>query len=58
VKFDELDQLLLAGMSEHEMNFQHGTREFGSIDKLAKNGEAMIKALETEVQKRLWDSTT
>lgn len=57
-KFDELDQLLLAAMSEHEMNFQHKAREFKSIDELAKTGEAMIKELEAEVQKRLWDSTT
>jgi hypothetical protein len=56
-KFDEVDQLLLAARSEHEMNFQHGSREFKSIDKLAKDGETMIKGLETEVQKRLWDST-
>jgi hypothetical protein len=56
-KFDELDQLLLAATSEHVMNFQDRTREFKSIDKLAKNGEAMIKALEIEVQKRLWDRT-
>jgi hypothetical protein len=39
------------------MNFQHQTREFASIDRLASEGERAIKALETEVQKRLWDST-
>lgn len=55
--FDELDQLMLAALSEHEMNFQHQTREFKSIDRLASDGEKMVKALEAEVQKRLWDST-
>jgi len=39
------------------MNFQHRTREFASIDRLASDGEEMVKALEAEVQKRLWDST-
>ncbi len=57
-KFDELDRLVLAAISGHQMNFQHKTREFKSIDRLAEEGEAMIKALEVEVQKRLWDSTT
>lgn len=57
-KFDELDRLVLAAISDHQMNFQHKTREFKSIDRLAHDGEAKIKALEIEVQKRLWDSTT
>jgi hypothetical protein len=56
-KFVELDNLLLAAMSEHQMNFQDRTREFGSIDKLASQGETMLKDLEAEVQKRLWDSS-
>ncbi|MBR0882718.1 MULTISPECIES: hypothetical protein [Bradyrhizobium] len=56
-KFEALDQLMLSAMSEHEMNFQHKTREFKSIDRLASDGEKMVKALEGEVQKRLWDST-
>jgi predicted Zn-dependent protease with MMP-like domain len=55
-KFVELDNLLLAAMSEHQMNFQDRTREFGSIDKLASEGETMLKSLEAEIQKRLWDS--
>jgi hypothetical protein len=56
-QFDALDQLMLSALSEHEMNFQHQTREFASIDRLASEGEKMVKALEAEVQKRLWDST-
>jgi hypothetical protein len=56
-QFDALDQLMLSAMSEHEMNFQHQSREFKSIDRLASEGEKMVKALEAEVQKRLWDST-
>jgi hypothetical protein len=55
-QFAALDELLLAALNEHAMNFQHGTREFASIDKLAKEGEDMITRLEAEVQKRLWDS--
>jgi hypothetical protein len=57
LQFDALDQLMLSALSEHEMNFQHRTREFTSIDRLASEGEKMVKALEAEVQKRLWDST-
>ena len=56
-KFDALDQLMLEALSEHEMNFQHQTREYASIDRLNSEGEKMVKALEGEVQKRLWDST-
>jgi len=48
---------MLAALSEHEMNFQHQTREYASIDRLNSEGEKMVKALEAEVQKRLWDST-
>lgn len=56
-QFDTLDQLILSALSEHELNFQHQTCEFKSIDRLALDGETMVKALETEVQKRLWDAT-
>jgi hypothetical protein len=57
-KFDELDQLMQSALSEHVMNFQHQTREFKFIDRLASpHSERMMKALEAEVQKRLWDST-
>jgi hypothetical protein len=31
-------------------------REFKSIDRLASEGEQMVKALEAAVQKTLWDS--
>lgn len=55
-KFDALDQLMLGALSEHTMNFQHKTREFKSIDRLASEGEKTVKELEAEVQKRLWDS--
>jgi hypothetical protein len=57
LQFDALDQVMLAALSEHTMNFQHQTREFVSIDRLAREGEKMVKTLEAEVQKRLWDST-
>jgi len=33
-QFNKLDELLLAALAEHEMNFQHQTREFKSIDSL------------------------
>jgi hypothetical protein len=56
-QFDSLDQLTQSALSEHVMNFQHQTREFESISRLASEGEKMVKALEAEVQKRLWDST-
>lgn len=56
-QFEQLDQLMLDALTEHQMNFQHKTREFKSIDRLASEGEKMVKALEGEVQKRLWDST-
>ena len=56
-QFVKLDELLLSAMSEHEMNFQHKTREFRSIDMLGSQGETMLKNLEFEIQKRLWDST-
>jgi hypothetical protein len=56
-QFEALDQLMLAALSEHTMNFQHRTREFTMIDRLNSEGEKMVKALETEVQRRLWDST-
>jgi hypothetical protein len=48
---------MLSALSEHEMNFPHQTREFKSIDRLTAEGEKMVKTLEAEVQKRLWDST-
>jgi hypothetical protein len=56
-QFEEIGELLISALSEHETNFQHQTREFTLIDRLAKEGEKMVKALEAEVQKRLWDST-
>jgi hypothetical protein len=56
-QFDKLDQLMLDALNEHQMNFQHGTREFKSIDRLNSESKKMVKALEAEVQKRLWDST-
>lgn len=56
-QFGALDELMLSALSEHLMNFQHQTREFKSIDRLASEGEKMVKALENEVQQRLWDST-
>jgi len=55
-KFDQLDQLILAALSKHQMNFQHRTGEFKSIDRLGSS-EALIKDLEADVQNRLWDST-
>ena len=55
-RFDELDQLILAALTAHGMNFQDKTREFKSIDQLNSSGEKLIKELEAEVQKRLWDS--
>jgi hypothetical protein len=55
-QFEKLDQLMLDALTEHQMNFQHKAREFKSIDRLASEGEKMVKALEAEVQKRLWDS--
>jgi hypothetical protein len=57
-KFDELDQLILAALSERQINFQNKLREFVSIDKLNSTGEKLIKELEADVQKRLWDSAT
>lgn len=56
-QFDVLDELMLSALTEHQMNFQHQTREFKSIDRLSSEGEKMVKAPEAEVQKRLWDST-
>jgi hypothetical protein len=56
-QFEALDELIVSALTEHQMNFQHRTREFKSIDRLASEGEKMVKALEAEVQKRLWDST-
>ena len=56
-KFDRLDRLMIDALDEHTMNFQHRTREFISIDRLSSEGEEMMKALEMEVQKILWDST-
>ena len=56
-QFDEIDRLILAALSEHQMNFQHQTREFKSIDRLGSSVETLIKELEADVQKRLWDLT-
>ena len=56
-QFEQIDELILAALTEHEMIFQNQTREFNSIDRLNSEGEKMIKAAEAEVQKRLWDST-
>ena len=56
-QFDALDQMILSALSEHELNFQHQTREFKSIDRLVSEGEKLVRELEGEVQKRLWDST-
>ncbi|MGM4918517.1 hypothetical protein [Tardiphaga sp. 813_E8_N1_3] len=55
-QFEELDQMILSALSEHRMNFQHQTREFKAIDKLASDGEQLVKKLETEVQSKLWDA--
>jgi hypothetical protein len=56
-QFDKLDQLMLDALNEHQMNFQHQTREFKSIDRLNSEGEKMVRELEKDVQKILWDST-
>ena len=40
-QFEAFDRLLFAALTEHEMNFQHQTREFTSIDRLASEGEKM-----------------
>jgi hypothetical protein len=56
-RFDAIDQLMHSALKEHEMNFQHHTREFKYIDLLASEGEKMVRALETEVQTILWDAT-
>jgi len=48
---------MLDALNEHQVNFQHQTRELKSIDRLNSEGEKMVKALETEVQRRLWDAT-
>jgi hypothetical protein len=44
-QFDILDQLMLDALKEHQMNFQHQTREFKSIDRLNSEGEKMVNAL-------------
>src|SRR5262249_39396522 len=54
-QFEALHELMQAALSEHEMNFRDLTREFKSIDRLASDGEKMVKALEAETQKVLWD---
>ena len=54
-QFEALHELMRAALSEHEMNFRDLTREFKSINHLASDGETMVKALEAETQKVLWD---
>ena len=54
-QFEAVYELMQAALSEHEMNLQHQTHEFKSIDRLASDGEEMVKALEAETQKVLWD---
>jgi len=48
---------MLDALNEHQMNFQHQTRGFKSINQLNSEGEKIVKELETDVQKILWDST-
>jgi hypothetical protein len=52
--FEMVDDLVIAALTEHEMNFQHSTRSFVAIDKLGSEGELAFKKLEREVQDYLW----
>jgi hypothetical protein len=56
-KFDKIDELMLAALEEHVLNFQHKFREFQAGDKLRSEGKPLLDELEADVQKRLWDST-
>lgn len=53
-RFEALDQMLVSALSERQMNFQHGTRSFVAIDKLASEGEALYRELEADVESYLW----
>jgi len=53
-RFEQLDGMHLSALSEHQMNFQHGTRSFQAIDKLTSEGEKLFRDLEQTVQSYFW----
>ena len=55
-KFHQIEEVLWAALAEYEMNKQHDLkpREQEALKKLLKEGEPLMKDLQTEVQKRLW----
>ena len=57
-KINKVDELAWAALVEHEMNERHSLipRERSALDKFTKDGEPLFKEVETEVQKRLWDT--
>ena len=57
-RFTELDDLIRATLIEYEVGMQHGhgISMHKELEKLIQRGPVLLKALETEVQGRLWDS--
>lgn len=57
-KFTDLEQLLHSALAEYEFNETYNVipRSTEQQDRLRKSGEVLIKALEIEVQNRLWTS--
>ena len=58
-KFDAIDRLAWEVILEHELNKQYEVfpREHAVRDKFVKDGENLVRALEGEVQNRLWGPT-
>jgi hypothetical protein len=58
VKFSELDDLIRGALIEHEVAKQHGhaISQQEELMKLIKTGPTLLKALEADVQSRLWNS--
>jgi hypothetical protein len=57
-KFTGLEQLIYNALIEYEINQNHQSfpRRLDDQDKLRKEGEPLVKALEKEVQDRLWSA--
>jgi hypothetical protein len=58
-KFTEIGDLLWAALMEHKINHEMGVwKERPQLEKLEKHGDALLKALEVDVQKRLWSDAS
>jgi hypothetical protein len=58
-KFTEIGDLAWGALMEHKINHEMGVRnKRPQLEKFEKQGDAMLSALETEIQKRLWSDAS